>query len=52
MSVEFTGEEASDHLLNLSPYELKTMLHHILSGKEFVIQTGNLFSLILMMYDT
>ncbi|XP_060588940.1 probable phosphorylase b kinase regulatory subunit alpha isoform X4 [Ruditapes philippinarum] len=35
-----TGEEASDHLLNLSPYELKMMLHHILSGKEFMITTG------------
>ncbi|XP_060553595.1 probable phosphorylase b kinase regulatory subunit alpha isoform X3 [Ruditapes philippinarum] len=34
-----TGEEASDHLLNLSPYELKMMLHHILSGKEFMITT-------------
>lgn len=29
------GEEASQHLLNLSPYEMKTLLHHILSGKEF-----------------
>ncbi|XP_055331267.1 probable phosphorylase b kinase regulatory subunit alpha [Paramacrobiotus metropolitanus] len=28
------GEEASDYLLNLSPYEMKTLLHHILSGKE------------------
>jgi len=26
--------------LNLSPYELKMMLHHILSGKEFMITTG------------
>ncbi|XP_052282161.1 phosphorylase b kinase regulatory subunit alpha, liver isoform-like isoform X7 [Dreissena polymorpha] len=34
-----SGEDASDHLLNLSPYELKMMLHHILSGKEFVITT-------------
>ncbi|XP_052792707.1 phosphorylase b kinase regulatory subunit alpha, skeletal muscle isoform-like isoform X5 [Mya arenaria] len=34
-----SGEEASDHLLNLSPYELKMMLHHILSGKEFMITT-------------
>ena len=38
----FVGEEASDHLLNLSPYELKMMLHHILSGKEFMITTGRL----------
>ena len=27
------GDEASDYLLNLSPYEMKTLLHHILSGK-------------------
>ncbi|KAH3841112.1 hypothetical protein DPMN_114569 [Dreissena polymorpha] len=39
MSCISTGEDASDHLLNLSPYELKMMLHHILSGKEFVITT-------------
>ncbi|CAG2224076.1 Phosphorylase b kinase regulatory subunit alpha, skeletal muscle isoform,Phosphorylase b kinase regulatory subunit alpha, liver isoform,Probable phosphorylase b kinase regulatory subunit alpha [Mytilus edulis] len=32
------GDEASDHLLNLSPFEMKTLLHHILSGKEFVIK--------------
>lgn len=34
------GDEASDHLLNLSPYEMKTLLHHILSGKEFTIRSG------------
>ncbi len=34
------GEEASDQLLNLSPYEMKTLLHHILSGKEFGISNG------------
>uniref|UniRef100_T1JA87 Phosphorylase b kinase regulatory subunit n=1 Tax=Strigamia maritima TaxID=126957 RepID=T1JA87_STRMM len=27
--------EASEHLLNLSPFEMKSLLHHILSGKEF-----------------
>ncbi|CAE1251884.1 Probable phosphorylase b kinase regulatory subunit alpha,Phosphorylase b kinase regulatory subunit alpha, liver isoform [Acanthosepion pharaonis] len=36
-TLKCTGEEASDHLLNLSPFEMKTLLHHILSGKEFVI---------------
>jgi len=38
-----SGEEASQHLLNLSPFEMKTLLHHILSGKEFgdmIIQIG------------
>ena len=39
------GEEASDHLLNLSPYEMKTLLHHILSGKEFTIRSGETFTL-------
>ncbi|XP_054163933.1 probable phosphorylase b kinase regulatory subunit alpha isoform X2 [Oppia nitens] len=34
------GEEASEHLLNLSPYEMKTLLHHILSGKEFTIKSA------------
>ena len=35
-----SGDEASDQLLNLSPYEMKTLLHHILSGKEFEVSTG------------
>ena len=34
------GIEASEHLLNLSPYEMKTLLHHIISGKEFTIRSG------------
>ncbi|PZC75659.1 hypothetical protein B5X24_HaOG205766 [Helicoverpa armigera] len=33
------GEEASEHLLNLSPFEMKNLLHHILSGKEFAINS-------------
>ncbi|XP_064608813.1 phosphorylase b kinase regulatory subunit alpha, liver isoform-like isoform X1 [Liolophura sinensis] len=36
-TLKCTGDEASDHLLNLSPFEMKTLLHHILSGKEFLI---------------
>ena len=39
------GDEASEHLLNLSPYEMKTLLHHILSGKEFTVRSGNWFYL-------
>ncbi|KAG1666198.1 putative phosphorylase b kinase regulatory subunit alpha [Nymphon striatum] len=35
-----SGEEASDQLLNLSPYEMKTLLNHILSGKEFGMKSG------------
>ncbi|XP_033335576.1 putative phosphorylase b kinase regulatory subunit alpha isoform X5 [Megalopta genalis] len=34
-----TGEEASEHLLNLSPFEMKNLLHHIMSGKEFAISS-------------
>ncbi|XP_034825518.1 probable phosphorylase b kinase regulatory subunit alpha isoform X4 [Maniola hyperantus] len=33
------GEEASEHLLNLSPFEMKNLLHHILSGKEFAVNS-------------
>lgn len=31
----FTEEDAGSVLMNLSPYEMKSLLHHILSGKEF-----------------
>nr|XP_002736188.1 PREDICTED: phosphorylase b kinase regulatory subunit alpha, liver isoform-like [Saccoglossus kowalevskii] len=34
-TLECTGEEAYEHLMNLSPYEIKCLLQHILSGKEF-----------------
>ena len=39
-ALKCTGEEASEHLLNLSPFEMKTLLHHILSGKEFALKAG------------
>lgn len=39
-AIKCDGDEASDYLLNLSPYEMKTLLHHILSGKEFAIRGG------------
>ncbi|CAF94482.1 unnamed protein product [Tetraodon nigroviridis] len=32
------GEEATETLMSLSPSELKNLLHHILSGKEFGVQ--------------
>lgn len=32
------GEEATESLMKLSPSELKNLLHHILSGKEFGVQ--------------
>ncbi|KAG4068027.1 hypothetical protein HA402_010713 [Bradysia odoriphaga] len=33
------GELASEHLLNLSPFEMKNLLYHILSGKEFAVSS-------------
>ncbi|KRT82242.1 glycoside hydrolase, partial [Oryctes borbonicus] len=33
------AEEASEHLLNLSPFEMKNLLYHIISGKEFAISS-------------
>nr|XP_023025645.1 probable phosphorylase b kinase regulatory subunit alpha [Leptinotarsa decemlineata] len=38
------GDEASEHLLNLSPFEMKNLLHHIISGKEFAISSAKLTS--------
>lgn len=37
-ALKCSGDEASDHLLNLSPYEMKMLLHHILSGKELALR--------------
>lgn len=35
-----SGEEGSEHLFNLSPFEMKNLLHHIMSGKEFILSSG------------
>uniref|UniRef100_G3TUQ0 Phosphorylase b kinase regulatory subunit n=1 Tax=Loxodonta africana TaxID=9785 RepID=G3TUQ0_LOXAF len=35
-SLNCSGEEASESLMNLSPFDMKNLLHHILSGKEKV----------------
>lgn len=37
-SLNCSGEEATESLMSLSPSELKSLLHHILSGKEFGVQ--------------
>jgi len=42
LSAGCSGEDASDQLLNLSPFEMKILLHHILSGKEFAVTSGQL----------
>lgn len=40
-SVCCDGDAATEHLLNLSPFEMKNLLYHILSGKEFnVVNRG------------
>jgi phosphorylase kinase alpha/beta subunit len=36
-TLQSSDEDTADHLLNLSPYEIKCLLHIILSGKEFGI---------------
>jgi len=36
-TMEISGEEATDKLLNLSPFETKNILHHIMSGEEYGI---------------
>uniref|UniRef100_A0A667Y853 Phosphorylase b kinase regulatory subunit n=1 Tax=Myripristis murdjan TaxID=586833 RepID=A0A667Y853_9TELE len=37
-SLNCSGEEATESLMSMSPSELKNLLHHILSGKEFGVQ--------------
>jgi len=37
-SYKCSEEEANEHLLNLSPFEVKALLHHILSGREFKVK--------------
>uniref|UniRef100_A0A672IJJ5 Phosphorylase b kinase regulatory subunit n=1 Tax=Salarias fasciatus TaxID=181472 RepID=A0A672IJJ5_SALFA len=37
-SLNCSGEEATESLMSLAPSELKSLLHHILSGKEFGVQ--------------
>lgn len=34
------ANEASDRLINLSPAEMKALLHFTLSGKEFLVEDG------------
>nr|XP_033483287.1 phosphorylase b kinase regulatory subunit alpha, liver isoform isoform X3 [Epinephelus lanceolatus] len=37
-SLHCSGEEASESLMSLSPFGMKNLLHHILSGKEFGVE--------------
>ena len=46
-----TKEQASDHLLNLSPFQMKNLLHHIMAGKEFSIGSGNILTILPISYQ-
>jgi phosphorylase kinase alpha/beta subunit len=35
-------EEATDHFLNLSPFEMKTFMHMIISGKELGVTSSKI----------
>nr|XP_005279228.1 phosphorylase b kinase regulatory subunit alpha, skeletal muscle isoform isoform X2 [Chrysemys picta bellii] len=37
-SLHCSAEEATENLMNLSPSDMKSLLHHILSGKEFGVE--------------
>ncbi|XP_020374907.2 phosphorylase b kinase regulatory subunit alpha, skeletal muscle isoform [Rhincodon typus] len=37
-SLKCSGEEATEYLISMRPSHLKTLLHHILSGKEFKVE--------------
>uniref|UniRef100_A0A671Y3V9 Phosphorylase b kinase regulatory subunit n=1 Tax=Sparus aurata TaxID=8175 RepID=A0A671Y3V9_SPAAU len=43
-SLHCSGEEASESLMSLSPFGMKSLLHHILSGKEFGVERSSEFS--------
>ncbi|GAB6025908.1 hypothetical protein CHUAL_011880 [Chamberlinius hualienensis] len=40
-SLKCPGEIALEHLLNLSPFEMKNLLHHIIGGKEFGVRSAH-----------
>uniref|UniRef100_A0AAQ5XWK9 Phosphorylase b kinase regulatory subunit n=1 Tax=Amphiprion ocellaris TaxID=80972 RepID=A0AAQ5XWK9_AMPOC len=40
-SLHCSGEEASESLMSLSPFSMKSLLHHILSGKEFGVERSS-----------
>uniref|UniRef100_A0A8C8DGE3 Phosphorylase b kinase regulatory subunit n=1 Tax=Oncorhynchus tshawytscha TaxID=74940 RepID=A0A8C8DGE3_ONCTS len=45
-SLNCSGEEATECLMNMSPSELKNLLHHILSGKEFGLMKSGIIYMI------
>ncbi|XP_028823518.1 phosphorylase b kinase regulatory subunit alpha, skeletal muscle isoform-like [Denticeps clupeoides] len=56
-SLSCSGEEATESLMNMTPSEMKNLLHHILSGREFGVQRsarsiGQTASPALSLHDT
>uniref|UniRef100_A0A8C7KT73 Phosphorylase b kinase regulatory subunit n=1 Tax=Oncorhynchus kisutch TaxID=8019 RepID=A0A8C7KT73_ONCKI len=57
-SLNCSGEEATECLMNMSPSELKNLLHHILSGKEFglmksgdhILHKSGLYGRVIMLF--
>lgn len=48
----YLGEEASESLMNLSPFDMKNLLHHILSGKEFGVErSSNILFLVFVHHN-
>lgn len=43
------GEEASESLMSLSPFDMKNLLHHILSGKEFGVERSSEFPFCMLL---
>ena len=39
-SAYVSGDEASEYFVNMSPFEMKHLLHQILSGREFEATEG------------
>ena len=39
-TLKIGAEEATEKLLNLSPFQTKNLLHHIMSGQEYEVCVG------------
>ncbi|KAM7405909.1 hypothetical protein PAMP_000322 [Pampus punctatissimus] len=50
-SLHCSGEEASESLMSLSPFGMKNLLHHILSGKEFGVERSRHITSICQMHE-
>ena len=38
--LKLSEEDATDDLLNLSPFEMRNLLHHLMAGEEFTVEQG------------